>query len=347
MCLPPGADPNLIYVGEAIRARDSQPFVRAVWFTPAMADELAGRPRGSHETTTRSLWETMGADTVTSAGGSGTQSAGGAYSEMGIGVLPGPGREYVTFADGTRSVLPFPRRPELSRRTEPALTDFMSSVSVVLHEVLPERATRSHKPPQGCPSKAVAMYQYPHLREGTPHLASHQVVVRGPRACGAAMDSRERDRQAVLSMSDLHLDPFDGGGELGSVTVHTCRRLERLDSDARNQREREREADLLAHRGIAVFAESWGGKGVHIHSMVPGWHCALVFRTADQLHGSVFLEQDDTSGFGLEGLEMARVVTYPLKRVDTLLQRLAREPSRYQDVAERSHEWLRNRASQS
>ena len=82
---------------------------------------------------------------------------------------------------------------------------------------------------------------------------------------------------------------------------------------------------------------------MHIHSMVPGWHCALVFRTCDKLHGSIFLPEDDMSGISLPHLEMTRVVTYPLKRVETLLERLAVEPSRFDDVCVRSHPWLKNR----
>ena len=32
----------------------------------------------------------------------------------------------------------------------------------------------------------------------------------------------ESDREAYMSTSDLHLDPCDGGGRIGSCTIHTC-----------------------------------------------------------------------------------------------------------------------------
>ena len=67
--------------------------------------------------------------------------------------------------------------------------------------------------------------------------------------------------------------------------------------------------------------------------MVPGWHCLLVMCTSLRLHGSVVpcsCSEDgcDTApveidGYGLPDIHLMRVVTYPLRRIQTLLKRLA------------------------
>ena len=79
-----------------------------------------------------------------------TQPASGMYTELGVGVLPGRGRPSVSVGGG-RSVLPFPRNPELSDDTEPVLSAFMSTVSALLHAVLPAGTLQDHSIGEGCP----------------------------------------------------------------------------------------------------------------------------------------------------------------------------------------------------
>ena len=132
----------------------------------------------------------------------------------------------------------------------------------------------------------------------------------------------------------------DGGGKLGSVTTHCCHESAHGDGSADTSRDRV----LLAQRGLAVFAHSWGGRGVHIKSMQPGWQCALVFRTAEQLHGSIMPDAEGMHGFALDCYDMMRVVTYPLSTVEGLLSRLACEPAKWSSILAASQPWIQARA---
>jgi hypothetical protein len=104
-----------------------------------------------------------------------------------------------------------------------------------------------------------------------------------------------------------------------------------------------REAELLHARGLAVFPGKGGGRGVHLRSMVPGWECAIFMRTHEMLHGSVVLPGDEVEGFALPELELMRVVTYPLRRIETLLERLAQNPHLSSKVFMASCPHVRNR----
>ena len=95
--------------------------------------------------------------------------------------------------------------------------------------------------------------------------------------------------------------------------------------------------------GVAVFPCARGGRGVHIHSMVPGWNCALLMRTSCVLHGSVMPDEGGLAGFACRHLDMMRVVTYPLKRIETLLARLACDHEAVSQLYEHSDAWVRNR----
>jgi hypothetical protein len=94
---------------------------------------------------------------------------------------------------------------------------------------------------------------------------------------------------------------------------------------------------------VAYFPNGNGGRGVHVCSVVPGWHCAILCKTSTRLHGSVVLDQKDATGFALPHYDIARIVTYPLARIEALLQRLSDEPEKLQCVRERSHPWIRAR----
>ena len=47
-------------------------------------------------------------------------------------------------------------------------------------------------------------------------------------------------------------------------------------------------------------------------------------RTAECLHGGVCASAEEVHGMGLPNLEMNRVLAYPLRRVETLLERCER-----------------------
>lgn len=340
MELPPGAAEMTIHVGEALAVGDSDDaFVRAVWFTPQAADAVTGRCTGSHSRDVAALYSKWQACEHAKRAPGGVQPASGRYCELGVGVMPGFGRGSVDVGDG-RSVPPFPRNPVESDAFEPLLSDVMSDVSAVLHHALPELMRTAHVPllsPPSCLADVEAAYQYPRLREGAGSLRSHQVVLRGPRPCEGALDA---DTEAFLSASDLHVDCWDGGGHVGTCTVHTCCRQEGLPpGDAHEKRN-------LECRGLAVFPRTWGGRGVHVMSMVPGWHCAILMRTSERLHGSVMPQEGDMDGFGLLHLDLMRIVTYPLRRIERMLARLSTAPSQVAEVVKVSHAWVCNRMRQ-
>ena len=315
--------------------------MRAVWFPPASADRLSGNPLGSHTDTTACVcreWRAQTDHSCSRAGGGGVQPASGVCTTLGVGVMPG---QHVASVASVGSVAPFARNPELSDALEPSLSAFMSDVSDVLHAVLPRAVLEAQGSVYGDSAEWMReVYQYPHLRDDTRPLHSHQVVLRCP---SASCDDTpaEADLRAWHAASDLHVDLWDGGGGLGCCTVHTCE--ERTPSTASTEEARARERHLLLHRGLVCFPCRTGGRGVHIRSMVPGWHCALLLRTAECLHGSVVLDEQDIAGFALPHLRMFRVVTYPLRRVETMLARVGDKPVLWEDVQRSSDAWVRKR----
>ena len=215
----------------------------------------------------------------------------------------------------------------------------MSDVSEVLHAILPSSVLHQDEALLGWPCVAARAYQYPRLRDGTPPLHSHQVVIRGPRRVLVSnpTDTSEMDRSAYMSVSDLHVDPWDGGGATGTCTVHTCH--------TRTQVSPPIDAHLLRHRGLAVFPSRGGGRGVHVISMRPGWHCAILMNTDQRLHGSVLPIEDELEGYGFPSLKMMRVVTYPLKGVERLLSRLGEDPDALEKLRASSKPWIQQRMS--
>ena len=131
-----------------------------------------------------------------------------------------------------------------------------------------------------------------------------------------------------------------------SRTVHTCEERTRTAATTAvtTEEARARERHLLLHRGLVCFPCRTGGRGVHIRSMVPGWHCALLLKTAECLHGSVLLDEQDIAGFALPHLRMFRIVTYPLRRVETMLARIGHKPELWEDLLSSSDAWVRKRA---
>ena len=84
---------------------------------------------------------------------------------------------------------------------------------------------------------------------------------------------------------------------------------------------------------------------MHIISMRPGWHCALLMNTDARLHGSVLPEEDKIGGYAFPSLKMMRVVTYPLKGVERLLARLAQDPDAQKELYANSKPWMQQRMS--
>ena len=334
--LPDAPDKGAVYVRSAREVAGEAPFVHAVWFTPETADCITASSSGAHERATHELytaWQAMG---ETHRSGSLNQPAAGLYHELGVGTLAGTGRTSLSIG-GKGTHIPYPRNESMSDALEPVLSKFLSDVSDVLHVALPEGSMQDHEVDGRCPRQAINCYQYPRLQPGVPPLSSHQVVIRGPRR-GASRD--ESDRQAYMSISDLHVDPCDGGGRIGTVTVHTCHPHAGNapmtgSADSREQ---------LSLRGIAVFPRRHGGRGVHIHSMAPGWQCAIIMQTRERLHGSILPDAHLVRGFGLPDLRLMRVVTYPLTAVERLLQRLSEEPEAWPRLWANSHKWIQHRA---
>ena len=341
---PPSVmDVSQVYVGEAyVKGGGAQPFVRAVWFTPQTADRRTGRPPGSNLAGLTRLWRRWRGDSCSlyrdGGGGNGTQPAAGVYTELGFGVMPGVGRSSVGCGQ-SKSVVPFVRNVSLSTALEEPLGDLMSDVSVVLDQVLP-RDVLTHKGEEYgcCPVGLREAYQYPRLRQGAPPLYSHQVVLR---SAGCSGTSTEADLSAWRAVSDLHVDPGDGGGRFGCCTVASCQPLSRKGTPPTV-----REKHLLLHRGIAVFPSRNGGRGVHVRSLIPGWNCALLLRTRDCLHGSVVLDESDIAGFALPHYSVFRTVTYPIRRIESLLCRVGETPQLWEEVKASSDETTRNHLEQ-
>ena len=118
LTLPEEAETSFVYVGQAYSqsggARESEPFVRAVWFRSDAADLATGAAWGTHEGATRDLYEGWcEARACVGGGGSsggGVQGATGTHTELGVGVMPGKGRGSIVI-DEERSCVPFMRNP--------------------------------------------------------------------------------------------------------------------------------------------------------------------------------------------------------------------------------------------
>ena len=330
--LPSAPEKDVLYVRSGQAGGQTSPFVHVVWFTPEGADRITGRGSGAHLRATSELHDTWRSLSQSQVRGNSNQPAAGVYTELGVGTMAGTARTSVSVA-GKGTSVPFSRNADMSDTLEPVLSEFVSDVSAVLHASLPAGTLQDHEVDSRSPAEACLCYQYPRLRQGTQPLSVHQIALRGPR-------SGESDREAYMSISDLHVDPCDGGGSIGTVTVHTCHPHARKAPMTSVAESREQ----LRLRGLAVFPCGNGGRGVHINSMVPGWHCAIIMQTRERLHGSIQPDEDLIRGFGLPDFRMMRVVTYPLHSVERLLQRLADDPHSWSAVLARSDKRIQQRA---
>ena len=66
-------------------------------------------------------------------------------------------------------------------------------------------------------------------------------------------------------------------------------------------------------------------------------------RTSDRLHGSVVPCDGRVEGLGVPHLDIMRIVTYPLRRIECMLERLQSAPNRVAEVVQASDSWVRAR----
>jgi len=59
------------------------------------------------------------------------------------------------------------------------------------------------------------------------------------------------------------------------------------------------------------------------------------------------VDESDRDGLSLTHLDLYRVVTYPLSRIERLLRRAGCDPTAWAQVHEGSDEWTRKRISQT
>ena len=353
MHLPESANRDEIYVQQAFVAGAELPFTTAIWFTPECADGVTGARAGAGAANQRELlqeWrrgegEAAGVQQAPASSG-GSMPASGQYTELGLGVLPGRGRKSVVVA-GEAACTPFARAPERSSHMEPYLSRVMSSASAVAVQALDGLwLGRQWAVRESCPPDAARAFQYPAAEPGQPMLSSHQVAVRGPRLEGPGRreSAEERASEVLYSLSDLHVDTMDGGGEVGAGTLYSCMRVGGGVCGGKGSGHDVETA--LRRRDVADFPGPGGGRGVRIHVMVPDWNCLVLKRTSACLHGSVFPDGMHVRPrqLLLPGLQLMRVVTYPLKQVEKLMGLLAREP---QDVVwwNSFDPWVRMRAA--
>lgn len=216
----------------------------------------------------------------------------------------------------------------MMKEMELSLCKVLSDVSCVINHCLPKELAQQSIPYGACPLDWRTAYQYPRLLPGTPQLKIHQVALRTP----VSRNNGDDDLRALHAISDLHIDKVDGGGTFGSCTIHTCHEVDKSLCSTTHKRTKY----LLQHRGLVVFPNEKGGRGVWIHSMVPGWNCVIIFRTNKCLHGSVALSEEDIQGFALKHLSMFRVITYPLSKIETLLNRVGTELEKWEELISKS-----------
>ena len=348
MRLPEGARRDTIYVKQAHVEGQDSPFVTAIWFTPEAADRATDVAAGEAERQLRRLLrEWRGGAAGAGVGGADAKlRASGLYTELGLGVLPGKGRTSVC-VDGKQCNTPFARAPERSTALEPYLSRVMANASAVASLVLDQEWLRGQWAARdGCAADVARAYQFPAVRPGLPMLSSHQVAMRGPREeePGKRLTAVERARAVLHSLSDLHTDSMDGGGEVGAATLYSC-------LEARGGGSRGAEAALkqaLRRRDLAALPNVWGGRGVRVGVMERGWQCLVLMRTRECLHGSVFpdgVSEPPPAQLLLPGLELMRIVTYPIGRIEHLMSALGKRGGGELGLWFQSDAWVRSRAN--
>ena len=323
-------------------------FAHAVWFTPATAQAAAHASSGLSLCVEDSLhdlcnlWEQTDLGESEGQYAAGLQPASGRYLELGNGILSGTGRTSIA-VDGMRSCLPYYRNRVESDRFEEPLASVLGPTYAVVRLALPPELVASHDAQYDSFSPDVmriaSAYQYPRpVHECLPMLASHQTAIRGVvTRLGTALD--ESDESCRNAVSNLHIDRMDGGRAhgIGAVTTYAC-----LRKRAHSETENGCDTAALNARDLAVFPTATGGCGVRIPVMRPGWMCSLVMQTSSCLHGGI-AEGCEVRSLSLPHLHSVRIVTYPIHRIDLLLERLSRDEAACLVVREKSTRDTRRR----
>ena len=327
---PADADRTCIYHGTATVPGDSHAFVHTLWVAHDTLDVFCGAAGGTAAEALGAISAgVQNAHTCTPL----VQPAAGLYTELGWGFMPGTGRESVV-ADGHASPMPFRRNPELSDELAPHLSRVFGMCATVAHAILPADVLDDHLQPwHACPADIAEALQYPPRLPGAPPLLSHQVALRGVDESGGPAESQQRCQEAV---ADLHVDRNDGGGPLlGTVAIYGCAACPApLLAEARAR---------LEHRDMVVFPRTDGGRGVRVRVLVPGWICAVYMKTRTCLHGGVSaVPPRENSGAPVPPLALpagvqppVRIITYPLRPVETLMRNLQHDSAAAQTVRDR------------
>ena len=72
----------------------------------------------------------------------------------------------------------------------------------------------------------------------------------------------------------------------------------------------------------------------------------MLLRTSDCLHGSVVLDESDVEGFALPRHAVSRIVTYPLRRIERMLERVGETPSIWRTIRGKSKHLIQRRAEE-
>ena len=177
---------------------------------------------------------------------------------------------------------------------------------------------------------------YPRTYNHDLMVASHQVVLRGPMPDEEGETEEDREEKCANAATNLHVDTGDGGI---SGSLYSCHQTddEIVPEDVVTAL---RWRDLVVFPGIHRFQGKGlqrGGRGVRISVLRPGWFCWVFFKTMDCLHGGVTQDSEEIHcqnsrtifnpvyrvSMQLPGLDCMRCITYKIKAILTMIDRLS------------------------
>ena len=214
--------------------------------------------------------------------GGSTQAAGGVYTELGYGVGPGKGRGS-TEINGQRTSEVFPRSTNgLSERLQHPLGVVNALAAEFIHDVEPLVFDSLTGDGARAVPQIAALVQYPVAPEGLRHIQGNQVALR---LSGEPLDcSAETRRFSRSGGSDMHVDIIDGKRRNGSVAVFGC---VEPGNDCLGAT-LEQKNHPMPYSDLAIFERANGGRGCRVQVMHQGFLFAVLMRTQEQLHCSVW-----------------------------------------------------------